>query len=62
MTTKLVKISKNFYCFSVWDESDLLSVYTGSAKRVTSSAKKVGYDISLKMHILNNEEYALNHI
>ena len=62
MTTKLVKISKNFYCFSVWDESDLLSLYTGSAKRVKSSAKKVGYDISFKMHILNSDEYELNHI
>ncbi len=62
MTTKLVKISKNFYCFSVWDESNLMSVYTGSAKRVEFSAKKAGYDISLKMHVLNRNDYELNHI
>ena len=62
MTTKLVKISKNFYSFSVWDESNLVSVYTGDAKQLKSRAKKVGDDISFKMHILNSDEYELNQI
>jgi len=62
MTVKLVKISKNFYCFSIWDKSNLLSIYTGGARQIKARAKKVGYDISFKLHILNHEKYNLNQI
>ena len=63
MRFRITRISKGFYSFSVWDElGELLLVYTGNEQKIKRRAKELNYDASLKMRILNSDEYKLGYI
>tara|TARA_R100000152_G_scaffold20057_1_gene12940 strand:- start:938 stop:1132 length:195 start_codon:yes stop_codon:yes gene_type:complete len=62
MNYRITRISKGFYSFSIWDTGHLLFVYTGSSEKIKRRAKEFDYDISLKMHILNRNDYKLGYI
>ena len=63
MRFRITRISKGFYSFSVWDErGELLLVYTGNQQKIKRRAKELNYDASLKMSILNSDEYKLGYI
>ena len=63
MRFRITRISKGFYSFSVWDErGELLLVYTGNEQKIKRRAKELNYDASLKMSILNSDEYKMGYI
>jgi len=63
MRFRITRISKGFYSFSVWDKwGELLLVYTGNEQKIKRRAKELNYDASLKMSILNSDEYKLGYI
>jgi len=63
MRFRITRISKGFYSFSVWDKSgELLLVYTGNEQKIKSRAKELDYDASLKMSILNSDDYKMGYI
>jgi len=63
MRFRITRISKGFYSFSVWDKwGELLLVYTGNEQKIKRRAKELNYDASLKMSILNSDEYKMGYI
>ena len=52
---KLLRISDNFYSFSVWDREELLFLYTGKEKYILQKASELGYKIKGHMDDLIKE-------
>ena len=59
---RIQRISKDRYAFSIWQEDQLLFLYTGNARIIKKRAREFDWDISLKMDVLNRPDYELDHI